>query len=1047
MPFWVNLLVYAILFVITDLLKPKPDIEDAKPAGLGDLRLPTATEGRPIPLIWGTVRIESPNVVWYGDLVEEPIKQKVQYSIFKSTTVIQGFRYYVGIQQALCMGPVDELRRVWISDDLVIDATAAPITHGDTFTVNEPNLFGGEESGQGGVVGTLEFFSGTNNQSPSLYLSTFPVTSFVLSDGGTGYQKGDVLTEAGNGTASTRATFTVLEVGGDPMTSFGPISAIALTDGGKYTIASSNNPVPLTGGSGSNATATVTFGEGFQIVDDATPAYRDICYVCPFEEPTQVGKSQNIKPWKWEVRRIPNGLGLSAANATIDGGANPANVIYEVLTSADWGYGIPTADVDTTTFTAAGITLATEGNGFSFILDRFEDAGEMVRRVEEQIDALVFLDPLDSKWKIKLARDDYDINTVPEVNSTNMLNLQRFTRASWEGTTNQVRIPFNDSNDDYKDTFGFAQDMANVRILGANVSVSRSYPGVKTAALANALAWRELRTLATPIAHATVVVDRSLYGVLPGDVIGFTDADLGFTRLPMRVKEADYGSLLEGQITLELVQDIFYAAAGTFGDSPGTNWEEPTDVLVPYPALEQIAFEAPRALTARDPLTLDPTTDKVFATVRQQTTESSYQMWERHATGTPTGAYTQIAETFAPFALMGQLSAALSISATNPLTSVTLLSSPDTQAAILAAFPTIADADEAGIDLSTLMLIGNEFILALSAQASSGNVQLNNVYRGVLDSVQEDHPAGAPVYLIFVGAGISDSTLPPGDTVDIKLLPRAFGVVLDIDDATAIQFTMANRTRSPYPPAAFDINSTTLDTTNVDLDASGTGEDVGVLIDNVIRRDFRTLNEVESLSADASTLGDGDFPTAQSTTIELQAATTGGTQLTTTTGISGQSGTIRQLDILEGLGNVSLPSSLVFGVRQEHTFNGSSYTSAWFDVTATIVSDMIGKHAFGALDQGDISTQYTVQTGDGGTDHIATLSTAFTVGDVEYRINGGTWTTLIAAGGTGPGTIPNASISDGDTIEIRHLSTDTNPQKLLRMTVSATVEAYAVLIS
>ena len=52
-------------------LAPKP--EAPKPAALNDFDLPTAEEGRAIPVIFGTVWITGPNVIWYGDLASQPI--------------------------------------------------------------------------------------------------------------------------------------------------------------------------------------------------------------------------------------------------------------------------------------------------------------------------------------------------------------------------------------------------------------------------------------------------------------------------------------------------------------------------------------------------------------------------------------------------------------------------------------------------------------------------------------------------------------------------------------------------------------------------------------------------------------------------------------------------------------------------------------------------------------------------------------------------------------------------------------------------------------
>ena len=45
-------------------------------ASLSDVDAPTAEEGRPIPVVFGTVLLRGSNVVWYGDLEADPIKKK-----------------------------------------------------------------------------------------------------------------------------------------------------------------------------------------------------------------------------------------------------------------------------------------------------------------------------------------------------------------------------------------------------------------------------------------------------------------------------------------------------------------------------------------------------------------------------------------------------------------------------------------------------------------------------------------------------------------------------------------------------------------------------------------------------------------------------------------------------------------------------------------------------------------------------------------------------------------------------------------------------------
>lgn len=71
---WVQVAIMVVAAVLSYALAPKPP-QPPKPS-LEDLSLPTAEEGRPIPVVFGTVWISGPNVLWYGDLRTEAIKVK-----------------------------------------------------------------------------------------------------------------------------------------------------------------------------------------------------------------------------------------------------------------------------------------------------------------------------------------------------------------------------------------------------------------------------------------------------------------------------------------------------------------------------------------------------------------------------------------------------------------------------------------------------------------------------------------------------------------------------------------------------------------------------------------------------------------------------------------------------------------------------------------------------------------------------------------------------------------------------------------------------------
>jgi hypothetical protein len=64
------------LAALSYALTPRPKTERPKAAGLDEIDIPTAEEGRPIPVVFGTVLLTGPNVVWAGDLRVETIEQE-----------------------------------------------------------------------------------------------------------------------------------------------------------------------------------------------------------------------------------------------------------------------------------------------------------------------------------------------------------------------------------------------------------------------------------------------------------------------------------------------------------------------------------------------------------------------------------------------------------------------------------------------------------------------------------------------------------------------------------------------------------------------------------------------------------------------------------------------------------------------------------------------------------------------------------------------------------------------------------------------------------
>lgn len=71
---WVNVAILATAIIVSIILRPKPP--NQKPPSLDDFQIPTADEGRPIPVIFGRVVSTGPNIVWWGDVAYQPVRTK-----------------------------------------------------------------------------------------------------------------------------------------------------------------------------------------------------------------------------------------------------------------------------------------------------------------------------------------------------------------------------------------------------------------------------------------------------------------------------------------------------------------------------------------------------------------------------------------------------------------------------------------------------------------------------------------------------------------------------------------------------------------------------------------------------------------------------------------------------------------------------------------------------------------------------------------------------------------------------------------------------------
>ena len=168
MPFPFVALIISVGISLAGQILASRAVKDVKPSDFSTFKAPTASEDRPRPVLWGRKEIKAPNTIWWGDYANSPIKKKVGFIITK--TVVQGYRYFVGLDLAVCHGPLvtangDGIKTIKMGNKTL---WAGSVTSG-TLTINQPTIFGGDEK-EGGASFIVDVYPGDRLQAKSAYL-------------------------------------------------------------------------------------------------------------------------------------------------------------------------------------------------------------------------------------------------------------------------------------------------------------------------------------------------------------------------------------------------------------------------------------------------------------------------------------------------------------------------------------------------------------------------------------------------------------------------------------------------------------------------------------------------------------------------------------------------------------------------------------------------------------------------------------------------------------------------------------------------------------
>ncbi|USL90024.1 hypothetical protein [Vibrio phage vB_VpaS_CHI] len=511
------------------------------------------------------------------------------------------------------------------------------------------------------------------------------------------------------------------------------------------------------------------------------PAWRGVLSIVAKQIYT--GTTSYLKPIYPRVTRImkrSNGQSQWEPNyARIGDDMNPAHIVRECLTDTDWGMGYPDASIDDVAFLKAAKTLVSENFGLSLLWDKQKEIGDFIGLIMDHVGGVLYVDKSTGLFNFKLLRADYDVNTIPVLGEDDIIQVSDFVRPNVGELTSQVTVKFYNRKEAREDSIT-VQDIALSRQQGSPVSITRQYPGINTAELANVVATRELKAVTTPLIGCTLKCNRINAAQLTvGSPFILQWPDYGIERVVMRVSNIGYGTATNGEITIDCMQDVFGLGDALFVTPPDTEWKPP--VTEPAPATYYYVDSTPfreiiqRLGTNFDSQNLSGREYVMGCVARPAADAIDCELWVND------GGY-QLGETL-DFVPHGKLVAAIEQDSTS------------------VQFTAMVDADL--VATGTAIAVNDEYMKLVSFDASTG---IATVERGVMDTVPASHAPNSIVYFFDDFAEMYDSAIERGVALTYKLLPSTLQGRLELSKAPELTFTPVRRWDTPYPPGNVKLN-------------------------------------------------------------------------------------------------------------------------------------------------------------------------------------------------------------------------------------------------
>lgn len=303
--------------------------------------------------------------------------------------------------------------------------------------------------------------------------------------------------------------------------------------------------------------------------------YRDV--VCARFMSFTLGATPAPRTYLFTMTRMPRPLNSAGdvitgfpVNAATDpehsefGDANPAAVLWELLTNVEWGKGTNPDTLNEDDFKLAAQYFQAKRIGISTSIGDDASSVELAQRFRDLFGLVTWWDGTQIRCRAIWDRDNAYANR-PRITPEDIIGEPAFSRQSMVSATNEVRLEFTNRENNWQTEAATAQDLASIESVQGVRSVKMDGKEIGTRRCAELVVHRMLRTMAYPCALCSVAVRRTFAHLQPGDFVELVvdgwrgDAMTTF----WRVDQVSDDLTGEDQVRLTLVEDVY--ATGTDG--------------------------------------------------------------------------------------------------------------------------------------------------------------------------------------------------------------------------------------------------------------------------------------------------------------------------------------------------------------------------------------------------------------------------------------------------------------------------------------------------